>query len=308
MSVGIKHRFIGRLRPRSLKEPVVYYFSGIYNRASEHHIFLWAAGLSFSLFTCIIPLILIVFAVVGSLFEKTTLAAEISSAIDRVIPYKEVATFVKDLALTRVEEFRIHKNIAGLLGFVGLLFAASGLFSSMRTILNSVYSVRSTSPAIVGKLRDLGLVVLVLLYFLLSTTIIPVLGIVEDFADKSSFLQIFNLSYIEDLAWGVVSFLIILSAFYTIYYLVPQVKMSKRVVGLSALSATLLWVLAEQLFGLYIAHAATLKRVYGAFTLLIVVALWIYYTSICFILGAEIGQLYLERRRKKEIFDQAGLA
>jgi len=308
MPVGIKHRFIGRLRPRLILDPVLYYLKGIYDRTDDHHIFLWAAGLAFSLFTCIIPLVLIVFAVLGILFEKPALTAEFSSAIDRIIPYEDVATFVKDLAFSRVQEFRLHKNIAGVVGLIGLLFAASGLFSSMRTILNTVYGVRTTPSAIIGKLRDLGLVFLVLLYFLLSTTVIPLLGIVEDFAGKISFLQTFDLSYIEDIAWSVVSFLIILAAFYTMYYLIPQVKLSKRVAALSALSATLLWVIAEQLFGLYIAHAATLKQVYGAFTLLIVVALWIYYTSICFILGAEIGQLYYERRRKKEIFDQAGLA
>ena len=75
-------------------------------------------------------------------------------------------------------------------------------------------------------------------------------------------------------------------------------KMRKRVAAISALSAAFLWQAAEQLFGIYIAHAATLKRVYGAFTLLIVVALWIYYSSIVFIIAAEIGQIYRERRFK----------
>jgi len=41
---------------------------------------------------------------------------------------------------------------------------------------------------------------------------------------------------------------------------------------------------------------ATLNRIYGTYALIVVVAFWIYYSSILFLVGAEIGQLYRERR------------
>jgi len=40
-----------------------------------------------------------------------------------------------------------------------------------------------------------------------------------------------------------------------------------------------------------------MTRVYGAYTLLIAVVFWIYYSAVVFIVGAEIGQLYRERAR-----------
>jgi len=75
--------------------------------------------------------------------------------------------------------------------------------------------------------------------------------------------------------------------------------MEKKSIFVSALWAAILWEIAKQLFGLYITHAITLKKIYGAYVLMVVVAFWVYYTSIVFIIGAEIGQLYREKVKKR---------
>jgi len=41
-------------------------------------------------------------------------------------------------------------------------------------------------------------------------------------------------------------------------------------------------------------HAATLKRMYGAYVLIIVVTSWIYHRALVFMVGAEDGQLSQE--------------
>jgi membrane protein len=84
------------------------------------------------------------------------------------------------------------------------------------------------------------------------------------------------------------------------YWLIPHGKLKWSVIFVSALSASLLWEVAKQLFGLYISNIVTLNRIYGTYALFVIVGFWIYYTSIVFILGAEIGQLYRERHEKEE--------
>jgi membrane protein len=63
----------------------------------------------------------------------------------------------------------------------------------------------------------------------------------------------------------------------------------------AAVWTTVLWELVRNLFGYYISHIANINKIYGTYALIIVVAFWIYYSSVLFILGAEIGQLYRER-------------
>ncbi|UCD18259.1 MAG: YihY/virulence factor BrkB family protein [Candidatus Zixiibacteriota bacterium] len=274
-----------------------YYLGGLYRNVDKHHTFLMAGGLAFSLFTCIIPLVLIVFSVLGMVLERPYITEKIDSFIDRIIPYEQYANYVKEMVFTRVTEFRLYKSIAGLIGLVGLLFASSGLFSSMRTILNTVYRAGSNGPVLRGKARDFGLILLVLIYVLLSTTILPLIDVVLKFAGQFEVLSSLDFRLVEDLAVGTASFLIIFGAYFILYFAVPQIRLPRRVVLISALAAAVLWEIAKQLFGLYLANVVSLKRIYGTYALLVVIAFWIYYSSVVFIVGAEIGQLSRDRKR-----------
>jgi membrane protein len=295
-----------KLRPvfKKVKNFAGYYIVGLYNRLDEHHVFLLAGGLAFSLFICIVPMTLIIFAVLGNILEKPSIVSELQKLVGNIIPYGKYAEFVENLVLARVDEFKVYKNVAGIIGLGGMLIASSGLFSSMRTILNRVYKVKTTQHAIIGKLRDLGLVILVMIYFLLSTTILPAFDVINQVSSRLEILRTLQLGFLEDFAFNGMSWLIIFIAFFFLYFLIPQQRIPKRVIALSALSASLLWEVAKQLFGFYIANMATLKRIYGAYSLIIITVFWIYYTSIVFIIAAEIGQLYRERFNRRAMFGE----
>lgn len=276
-----------------------YYGTGLYQRLFDHHVFLNAGGLAFSLFVCILPLILILFAVLGVMLERPAIVQQIHTFVDQVIPYEEYATFIKDLVSARIREFTLYKNVAGMLGLVGIFFAASGLFSSMRTILNTIFKAGDTGTLLRGKAKDFLLVIVVLAFFVLAIALLPALDVAVRFAERITGPDWLDLATIQELAIKLVSFAVIFLAYAALYFAVPQTKLSRRAVIVSALSAAILWEVAKQLFGLYIEQAATLKRVYGTYTLIVVVAFWIYYTSIVFIIGAEIGQLATERAARE---------
>ncbi len=280
---------------RWIREFLRHYVGGIYHRSDQHHIFLMAGGLAFSLFVCIMPLILILFALLGVILEKPSVAGEIETFIDRAIPYENYAAFVKEKVFMRVDEFKVFKNMAGVIGLVGLFFAATGLFSGMRTMLNTIYKVERGEPVLIGKLRDVISIVAVALYFLLAIAVLPSLEAIKGLVAKFFFVGTISFGFLSDLALAGVSFLLILVTFMFIYWLIPYRKMNPKVVLVSALAASVLWESARQIFGFYLANIVTLKMVYGAYVLIVVIAFWIYYTAIVFILGAEIGQLYRER-------------
>ncbi len=285
-----------------------YYSSGIVKRVDGNHDFLMAGGLTFSIFICIIPFVLIIFAISGMLLENPSVGRAVDSLILRVIPYENYADYAKRIVLRIGDEIKGGKHVAGVIGILGLLFASSRLFSSMRTILNLVFRISlngSILRGLAGKLKDFGMVILVLLYFLASTTILPALEIFEQFAEKNSYLQTLGFGFLADFFLSLVSFIIIFIAFFIMYYLVPQAKLPFKAVILSSFSAAVLWKLAQYFFGLYITNVVSLKQVYGAYVLVIVIAFWIYYTSMVFIVGAEIGQLYRERRPVRAVAEES---
>ena len=272
-----------------------HYLGGLYSRVGDNHIFLLGGGLAFSIIICIVPFGLIVIYLLGRMLESSSVNYQIDLFIETLIPYLKYSNYVKDIIHSRGDEVIAYKNIAGYIGAVGLLFAASGLFSSMRTGLNVIFKIPGGKPVYVGKLRDLGMVLLVVIFFLLSTAILPVFEIIKDSAEKVELLKGFELTNIEGKLFFIMSILTIFILFYTLYNLIPYKRQGWKVPAVGAFWAAFLWVVAKEIFGYYITNVASIKRIYGTYMLFAVVTFWIYYTSIIFLIGAQIAQLYRER-------------
>jgi len=281
---------------RRVKSFLSHYIVGLYDRAGEHHIFLLAGGLAFSLFVCIVPFVLIIFSFLGNFLSQSSFRLELDSIIGRAIPYPEYANFIRDFIYKRIDEFRLHSHLAGYLGAIGLLLAASGLFSSIRTILNRVFVLRKGENYFLGKLRDLGMVLLVALIFMAITAVFPIFDFLRNAAEKTDFLNFLRFGGRSSIIVTILSFLLTFSMFGFLYYLIPHARLGWKVPLLSAFWATIFWEFAKWGFGYYLTHLASLKQIYGAYVLGVAIAFWIYYASIIFILAAEIGQLYRERR------------
>lgn len=280
---------------KSTKEFLKHYFIGIYDRADQHHIFLFGGGLAFSLFSCIIPFILIIISILGMILEASSIENQITTFINTVIPYRAYSDYAKKIIFSRIAEVIEYKSIAGYIGGFGLLFAASGLFSSMRTILNKIFGGSDSVHVVIGKLRDFSMVIIIIVFMLLSIIILPAVDILKNITYRFAIFNYLQFSSLEHITISLISYLTIFLLFYVFYSFIPYAKLGRKVPAISAFWAATLWELAKRLFGYYINHLATLDKIYGTYALLVVVAFWIYYTSVIFILGAEIGQLYRER-------------
>jgi membrane protein len=293
-----KLRFKLNLTPRfrHIKDFFNYYFWGITKRIDDHHVFLLGGGLAFSIFVCIIPFALIVFAAVGAILNSEYMQFQINGLIDAVIPYHQYSEFVKRIIFTRITEVIEYKNLAGIIGGFGLLFAASGLFSSMRTILNTVMGSKAEEHFILAKLKDFALVIMVIIIFFITTILMPFVDLLRQKADQFQSLHFLYSGIFEHVVFSILSLILVFILFSVLYFAIPKRKIGKKATFLSALYASLLWEAAKQLFGYYIYHFPGLGKIYGTYVLFVVVAFWIYYSSIVFIIGAEIGKLYADRK------------
>ena len=291
-------RFKLNLTPRfqKFRDFIVHYFGGLINRMDDHHVFLLAGGLAFSIFVCIIPFALIVFAVVGTILNSEYMQFQVNGLIETIIPYHQYSEFVKRIIFTRINEVIEYKNLAGIIGGFGLLFAASGLFSSMRTILNSVLDTRSDEHFILAKLKDFALVIMVILIFFITTVLMPFIDILRQKADQFQSLHFLYSGIFEHVVFSLLSLVLVFILFSILYFAVPKKKLGKKATFISAFWAAVLWETAKQIFGYYISHFSALGKIYGTYVLFVVVAFWIYYSSIVFIIGAQLGKLYADRR------------
>ena len=271
------------------------YVRGVWHGLHEHNILFMAEALSFSTLICVIPLVLIGFAIGGTVLESSDFIFQLNHLVDVVVPYPENARWMKEFIAAQVGEFSHYKNLAGAIGFVGILFASSALFSTIRSIFRTVYTSAKVRSIIVGKLFDFLMVFVLMVLFLGAATMLPAVEVVRHIAETSGLLKGVLLEgftkFVMDAGTVAGVFLVL----FLVHRFVPVSRPSRGAAIAAAVSTTVLWFLAEQLFGAYISHVATLKRIYGAYVVAVVVVFWIYYTSVVFIVGAEIGQIYQER-------------
>jgi len=292
-------KYISLSTLRKILEFFKHYLGELFRRTEENHLFLSAAGIAYSLILSIIPMVLLAFSVLGNIIDVATIEEHVNSAIESIIPYHESADYLKRFILSRIPEVVAYKTIAGYIGSLGLLFTSTWLFSSMRTTLNKIFKVTEKKSPLIGLIRDFGMVILVLFFILISTYILPTINFIFSLTDTIEFLEPIKPSIFLDSILSWLSVVIMFITFFLFYLIIPYENFNYKVPLVSAFWATFLWELARSLFGYYVVNFLALNNLYGAFLFISVVMFWIFYASIVFLIAAEIGQLYNERRNKK---------
>ena len=274
---------------------IKFYVINIYEKMDKHHAFIFASGMTYNILLCIIPMVLIIFSVLGSILESQELLIQISLMIDDMFPVSNYSDKIKEILFERIGEFIKYKTLVGTVGIVGLFFTASGLFSTFRTILNNIYGIEKGKNILIAKIRDFGMVILTLVFFLLVILINPLLQIFRNLVNRIELLTQMDLSSVVQIIIRYLPSALTFLMMLLIYSLVPYRKMRKRVYFISALWATILFEIAKNGFTYYVTNVANYSKIYGNIAFAIVTALWLYIVSVIFILAAIIGQVYREK-------------
>lgn len=278
-----------------------HYVLGLFKKMDENNTFFAGAGISFSLLLGMIPFLLLLFSVLGNIFDQSVIESQVNNFIDQTIPYVAYANYVKRIISSRLPEVIEYKTLAGYVGVIGLLFTSTWIFSSIRTILNHIYHVKIQKGYLYGLIRDVLMVILLVFIITIFTFIVPALNIIYELTKNYDFVQSYTQSSLWNILVYTVSLVLMFGLFFALYYLIPYEQLGKKVAAISALWTTLLWEIARSVFGYYVNNILSTNPLYGAFVLIIAILLWLFYSACLFIVGAEIGQLYRERQINKII-------
>jgi len=280
---------------KSIFNNLKYYLMGIYQIIDNDNLFLMASAITFNILTCVIPLIFIIFAVVGNILSYEVVQDKIFNFVENLIPYQSTARYIEQIIEERVREFVAFKNTAGWIGGVGLFITASSLFNTLSVVLNKTYEIEVKKSFIYVKLRDVLLIILVILLLAIYILIIPIIELFLKIIKLLPFVNIFYIPIINSFFIYSFSFIIVLGIFYIIFTVIPHKLLPAKVRLISAFYTTFFWLVAKFIFGYYLIKFATFSRIYGTYAVFIIVIFWIYYSSMILIIGAAIGHLYKNR-------------
>lgn len=249
-----------------------------------------AASLAYYTLFSLAPLLLIVVAVASLFFGNT----EVQQAIhDQALNL--FGTEGAEWITTMVQNAYAPKESlqASFIGILVLLVGATSVFTHIQDSLNTIWSVKPKPKRnIVKMLRDrvlsfsMILVVgfLLLVSLLLSTALSALAEYLKNRLPDISvvLMQIFEAG---------VSFAIIAALFALMFKFLPDAKITWSDVRAGAVVTALLFAVGKNLIGLYLGSSSVASG-YGAAGALVVVLVWVYYSSLIFFLGAEFTQVY----------------
>jgi membrane protein len=186
--------------------------------------------------------------------------------------------------------------LSTILGLVVLLFGASGVFGELASALDIIWEVApKPDRGIIGTIRDrlfsfamvMGVAFLLLVSLILTTALAALGRFFESTLPGG------------EVAWQVLNFVLsfaIVSALFAITFkVVPDVKVPWRHVWVGAVMTAFLFSVGKFLIGLYLGKASIASS-YGAAGSLVLLVVWVYYSSSILFFGAEFTRVYTFRR------------
>ncbi|MEZ4691530.1 MAG: YihY/virulence factor BrkB family protein [Ignavibacteria bacterium] len=290
-------KIFDRIKDLKVYRTVYHYIDVLLVKFDTDHIWIMSSGISFNILMCIIPFTLMLLTVLGYYLESGEVQEKLISYLNSVVPlpgqYKD--RFIFELT-ERTKELSNNAFLTGTLGLAGLFWTVSGLFSAMREVLRKIYNVNTELNYFIGKIRDFALVIISVVLFILSMAVTSGFQIIEEYS-QGIFGEIVILTFFQKLIPIVIAFLLSFGLFYVLYALVPHWRYNRKVILFTSFMSAIFFEALKYLFSVYVLKIANYGKIYGAYATIVISIFYIYYISVIFVVGAELGSIYYERNK-----------
>lgn len=260
----------------------------------DAQVFVHAAALAFFTVFSVAPVMIVAVTLVGFVLGESAAQGQIVDQLRAAIG-DEAAAAVQ----TAVENSRIkHSGLLPTLAGVGaMLFGATTVFTQMQISLNAIWGVAPrptrSSVFIYMKTRLLSLAVVLGIGFVLLVSLLLSVFVRGMVAFAQDWLPV-PVGVVLGVDW-VVSLVVITLLFGTIFRVLPDVVLSWRDVVLGAFVTALLFAFGRALIAIYLSTTATAST-YGAAGSLVLLLLWVNYSSLILLFGAAFTRAHLQAR------------
>jgi membrane protein len=256
-----------------------------------------AAALSYYTIFSLPAILVLLLLLVGSVMNPSDVRGGLESQLQSLMGPNaggQIRTIIQE-----AEQKPSGGVIPTILGIAGLLFGATGAFGQLQKALNRAWNVAPDPDQggiknfITKRLFSFGMILVVAFLLLVSLVISAALSGLGDRLQQflpsgfsEPFLQAINL---------VVSFGVIVLLFAALFKVLPDAMISWRNVWVGAAVTAALFVIGKFLIGFYLGQSNP-GQAYGAAGSLAVLLLWVYYSALIVLFGAEFTETWAERR------------
>ena len=252
-----------------------------------------SAAMSFYGILSLAPLLLAVVGILGGLLDREVLERGLVTQIGAIVGPQGASLIEAALSSTRESGGGLFASIAG---FVVLFFGATGVFGELQEAFARLWTpagVTRTKPAwwhaAALRLRGVGYVLVFGFLLLVSLVVTTLLSLFSGWVGESVPIEAL-LRLANELAGLAVA----TALFFGLMRLSSGARPGRRHLLVGAFTGAVLFTLGRQLLALYLAKAAVVSA-YGAAGSLMVVLMWMYFSSAVLLLGASLARALQER-------------
>ncbi|RPH66826.1 MAG: YihY/virulence factor BrkB family protein [Burkholderiales bacterium] len=261
--------------------------------------FSYAGSLAFYTVFSLAPVVIIAVSVIGLVLGEEAAQGQIVAQLQDVMGREAAVAVEQAVARSRIEESGL---LPTLLGVAALIVGATTVFGQMQLSLNTIWGVaarpnrNSLFTFVKNRLLSLTVVLAIGFVLLVSLLLGVVLRAVLHFTDQFVPSVAALLSGAELL----VSLLAVSLLFGAIFKVLPDVVLRWRDVIVGALVTALLFSIGRYAIAAYLAYTATAST-YGAAGSVVLILLWVYYSSLILLFGAAFTRTHLLARGRSVV-------
>ena len=286
-----------------MKLPSFRLFHEIVAKWSQDNVMRMSAALAYYAVFSISPLLIIVLSTAGYFFGQDAVRGQLNNELTDLMGEKAA------LSVQEMVKSASHPQqslVATAVGIATLVFGATGLFVEMKDALNTIWGLErikvrgSIWGFIRTRLLSFGMVVVILFLLLVSMVLTAVFAYMSQF-----FAGHLNL---PPAVWGWMGFGVALTCeiilFGVLFMVLPDAKNPLLDVWVGAGVTALLFEAGKWALAWYLGRESTASS-FGAAGSLVVLLMWIYYSAMIVLTGAEFTQAMANRHHRKEAADAA---
>jgi membrane protein len=243
----------------------------------------WSAELAYYFFFALFPALLFLVTLVPYV-PVQHLPDALAAALSRVAPVEVV-----NMAREQLNQLASHSHTGFMtIGLLGTIWSMSSGLTAIIDTFNQAYHVREARPWWRVRLVAIALTFALLCFGLTSFVLVmtgPILA--GHFASALGLGPAFALVS-RLLGWPIVFFLVV-TGVALVYYFAPDVQQEWIWITPGSLTATTLWLLVSLGLRWYVSHFGAYQRTYGAIGGVILALLWLYYSGLMLLFGAELN-------------------
>lgn len=252
----------------------------------------YAAIIGFYTIFSLPAVLIITIRIAGAAFGQEAVRGEVVEQVGGIVgrsSAQQVQSIIQNASQSEAS------TIGTVVGVLVMAFSATTVFVALQDSLNAMWKVKAKAEKgfmklVIGRLLSLALVVSFGFLLLVSLSVDVVLGLLYDYLRQElSGIAV----YLVTIGNMLVSIAIATVIFAAIFKVLPDARIRWANVWVGAVVTAILFTLGKFVLNIYFQHDP-LADTYGAAGSLVLILVWVYYTSIIFLLGAEFTQVYSE--------------